>query len=78
MVWKHNGLLNPQIAPPSNSDVDMAYWFKENGDKNKSVLITNVNSGIIYNGFIWTVYFQQLIPLHSTIWTEHRTSKIVP
>jgi len=42
-----NGLLNPQIAPPSNSDVDMANWFKENGDKNKSVLITNLNSGII-------------------------------
>jgi hypothetical protein len=42
-----NGLLNPQIAPPSNSDVDMANWFKQNGDKNKSVLITNLNSGII-------------------------------
>jgi asparagine N-glycosylation enzyme membrane subunit Stt3 len=34
-----------QIAPPSNSEVDMAQWFNENGDKNRSVLISNLYSG---------------------------------
>lgn len=49
-----------QIAPPTASEVDLAKWFNENGDKNKSVLISNSYSGIfvatesgmpIHNGF---------------------------
>ena len=43
-----NGTVsNPQIVPPSASDLDMANWFNENGNKSKSVLITNVYSGKI-------------------------------
>ena len=42
-----NNLMNPQIVPPSNSDLDMAAWFNENGNKSKSVLITNIYSGRI-------------------------------
>ncbi|MCE7698067.1 MAG: hypothetical protein K8E24_004260 [Methanobacterium paludis] len=30
----------PQIAPPTESDVDLADWFNKNGDK-KSVVISN-------------------------------------
>jgi hypothetical protein len=40
-------MANPQIVPPSTSDLDMANWFTENGNKNKSVLITNIYSGRI-------------------------------
>jgi asparagine N-glycosylation enzyme membrane subunit Stt3 len=43
-----NGTVsNPQIVPPSTSDLDMANWFNENGNKSKSVLITNIYSGKI-------------------------------
>lgn len=34
-----------QTAPPSDSEVDMAKWFDENGYKNESVLISNLYSG---------------------------------
>ena len=34
-----------QIAPPSDSEVDMASWFNENGNKSRSVLISNGYSG---------------------------------
>jgi len=34
-----------QIAPPSDSEVDLANWFRENGDKNKSVIISNLYTG---------------------------------
>ena len=34
-----------QIAPPSSSEVDMANWFNENGNKSRSVLISNGYSG---------------------------------
>ena len=40
-------ISNPQLVPPSSSDLDMANWFNENGNKSKSVLITNVYSGKI-------------------------------
>ena len=43
-----NGTVSyPQIVPPSASDLDMANWFDENGNKSKSVLITNIYSGKI-------------------------------
>lgn len=34
------GLKAPQIAPPTDSDIDLANWFNKNGDK-KSVIISN-------------------------------------
>lgn len=34
-----------QIAPPTASEVDLANWFNENGDKNKSIIISNLYSG---------------------------------
>ncbi len=34
-----------QIAPPSDSEVDLAKWFNENGNKSRSVLISNLYSG---------------------------------
>ena len=40
-------LVNVQIVPPSNSDLDMAKWFNVNGNNSKSVLITNIYSGWI-------------------------------
>jgi asparagine N-glycosylation enzyme membrane subunit Stt3 len=35
-----------QIAPPSSSEVDLANWFKNNGDKNQSILIQNIYTGV--------------------------------
>lgn len=35
-----------QIAPPSDSEVDLANWFNSNGNKNKTVLISNLYSGM--------------------------------
>ena len=35
-----------QIAPPSSSEVDLANWFKTNGDKNQSILIQNIYTGV--------------------------------
>lgn len=35
-----DGLKSPQIAPPTNSDEDLAQWFIKNGDK-KSVVASN-------------------------------------
>lgn len=35
-----------QIAPPSESEVELADWFKTNGDKNQSILIQNIYTGI--------------------------------
>jgi asparagine N-glycosylation enzyme membrane subunit Stt3 len=58
-----------QTAPPSNSEVDLARWFNENGDKNRSVLISNLYSGYflaaesgmpIHYGF---EYFNKSVPL---------------
>lgn len=34
-----------EIAPPSDSMVDLAGWFNENGDKNKSILTNNLFTG---------------------------------
>ncbi len=34
-----------QTAPPTNSEIDMANWFNENGNKSRSVLISNLYSG---------------------------------
>lgn len=34
-----------QTAPPTDSEVDMANWFNENGNKSRSVLISNLYSG---------------------------------
>lgn len=34
-----------QISPPSDSEIDMANWFNENGNKSRSVLISNIYSG---------------------------------
>jgi len=35
-----------QIAPPSESEVELANWFKTNGNKNQSILIQNIYTGI--------------------------------
>lgn len=35
-----------QIAPPSESEVELADWFKTNGNKNQSILIQNIYTGI--------------------------------
>lgn len=35
-----------KISPPSPSEVDLANWFKINGDKNKSVTISNLYTGV--------------------------------
>lgn len=34
-----------QIAPPTDSEVDIAKWFNENGNKSRSILISNIYSG---------------------------------
>jgi hypothetical protein len=36
-----NQFGNIIIAPPTNSEVEVINWFKQNGDKNKSVVISN-------------------------------------
>ncbi len=36
-----------QIAPPSPSEVEVADWFKANGDKNKSISISNLYTGVL-------------------------------
>ena len=36
-----------QIAPPSPSEVGVADWFKANGDKNKSISISNLYTGVL-------------------------------
>ena len=36
-----------QIAPPSSSEVDISNWFKLNGDKNKSITISNLYTGVL-------------------------------
>lgn len=38
-------LGNVQISPLSPSEVDLANWFKMNGNKNESILISNLYSG---------------------------------
>jgi hypothetical protein len=35
-----------KISPPSSSEVDLADWFKINGDKNKSITISNLYTGV--------------------------------
>ncbi|HBN06081.1 MAG TPA: 6-pyruvoyl tetrahydropterin synthase, partial [Bacteroidales bacterium] len=35
-----HGIKSPQLAPPTESDIELANWFKQNGDK-KSVVISN-------------------------------------
>ncbi len=36
-----------QIAPPSPSEVEVADWFEANGDKNKSISISNLYTGVL-------------------------------
>lgn len=38
---------NIQISPPSSSEIDLANWFNENGDRNKSIIISNLYTGNI-------------------------------
>jgi hypothetical protein len=35
-----------QIAPPSDSEVDLANWFQENGNKSRSLVISNQFTGM--------------------------------
>lgn len=35
-----------QIAPPSDSEVDLANWFQENGNKSRSIVISNQFTGM--------------------------------
>ena len=35
-----------QIAPPTSSETDLSNWFKINGDKNKSISISNLYTGV--------------------------------
>jgi len=35
-----------RISPPSPSEVGVADWFKSNGDKNKSISISNLYTGV--------------------------------
>lgn len=35
-----------QIAPPSESEVELANWFKTNGNKDQSILIQNIYTGV--------------------------------
>lgn len=46
-----------QIAPPSESEIDLANWFEKNGNKSRSVVISNHFTGI----FLATKAMQ---PLH--------------
>ena len=34
-------LIIPQLTPPTNSEVELANWFKQNGNKNSSVVSNN-------------------------------------
>ena len=34
-----------QISPPGDSEIDMAKWFDENGNKSRSVLVSNIYAG---------------------------------
>lgn len=36
-----------QIAPPSPEEEELVYWFQENGDKNKSLVIANQFTGML-------------------------------
>jgi hypothetical protein len=38
--YSQNYLVIPQITPPTNSEIEVANWFKQNGD-NKSVIVSN-------------------------------------
>ncbi|MDD3984790.1 MAG: hypothetical protein PHY59_02625 [Methanobacterium sp.] len=35
-----------QIAPPTIAETDLSNWFKINGDKNKSISISNLYTGV--------------------------------
>lgn len=35
-----------QISPPTSSEADLADWFKNNGDKNRSLAISNLYTGV--------------------------------
>lgn len=37
---------NIQIAPPSDSEVDLAQWFQKNGNKSRSIIISNQFTGV--------------------------------
>jgi hypothetical protein len=38
--YNQSDLIIPQITPPTNSEVELANWFKQNGD-NKSAVVSN-------------------------------------
>ncbi|WJI09802.1 hypothetical protein FGU46_06695 [Methanobacterium sp. CWC-01] len=46
-----------QIAPPSDAELDLASWFQENGNQNRSILISNQFTGM----FLAT---QAGVPMH--------------
>jgi hypothetical protein len=41
-----NEFGNVQIAPPSNSEIELANWFQENGNKNLSFITSNQFTGM--------------------------------
>lgn len=41
-----NEFGNVQIAPPSDAEVDLANWFNENGNKSRSLVISNQFTGM--------------------------------
>jgi len=57
-------MVIPQIAPPTNSDTDLAKWFNKYGDK-KSVVVSN---NYETNQFILTLTGQ---PIADVLSSEH-------
>ncbi len=43
-AYENMSIMNPQIAPPTNSDVDLADWFSKNANKKYAVLSNNQNT----------------------------------
>ena len=43
-IYYKEGLINPQIAPPTESDIELAQWFKASGNKDKVLISNNYNT----------------------------------
>ncbi|MCE7699975.1 MAG: 6-pyruvoyl tetrahydropterin synthase, partial [Methanobacterium paludis] len=67
------GIKIPQMVPPTDSDLDLAKWFQENGDKKSSIISNNYYT----NQFLLAVTGQPILsPSNSAFYVGWRFSTL--
>ena len=67
-IYYKEVLINPQIAPPTESDMELAQWFKEQGNKEKILISNNYNTNQFLLAMLGTPIASIQSSEHCIVW----------